>query len=79
MLTVRVQLDRQLNLDKIEGQSACPKCGFFNPIWLKQVRLRDAVICRGCKTTVHLEDTMASLPKVTTQLRRTMDHLRAGR
>ena len=36
----------------------CPRCGFYNPIFLKQARLRDVVICRGCKTNIQLDDQM---------------------
>lgn len=36
----------------------CPRCGFYNPATLRQVRIRAVVICRGCKSNVHLNDRM---------------------
>jgi len=36
----------------------CPGCGFFNEATLNQVRLRDVVICRGCKATLRLDARM---------------------
>jgi hypothetical protein len=46
------------DLDNYSFDVECPRCYFYNPLSLKQVRLRDAVICRGCKTTIKLEDHM---------------------
>ncbi len=45
-----------INLDKEEIDFECPSCGFFNNFFLKQARLRDVIICRGCKTNIHLDD-----------------------
>lgn len=45
-----------LGWHKIEIQ--CPGCGFYNEVFLKQVRHRDIIICRGCKANIHLDDQM---------------------
>ncbi len=47
-----------VNIDNFELEVDCPNCGFANPIWLRQARLRDAVICRGCKGNIQLDDGM---------------------
>ena len=47
-----------INLDKHTIEFECPKCGFYNPIFLKQARLRDVIICRGCKVNIQLDDQM---------------------
>ncbi|MHC4346742.1 MAG: hypothetical protein ACYSUP_18895, partial [Planctomycetota bacterium] len=41
----------------------CPRCHFVNPIWMKQARLRDTIICRGCKRNIYLDDSMNSVRK----------------
>ena len=53
----------QDNLDKIEVEVECPRCGFGNPVWLRQARLRDVVICRGCKANIQLDDGMNTVRK----------------
>src|SRR6266581_393430 len=47
-----------IDLDGHTIEVECPRWRFYNPITLKQVRLRDAIICRGCKVTIQLEDHM---------------------
>lgn len=53
----------------------CPRCGFFNPFSLKQARLRDVIICRGCKVNIHLDDQMNECRKAEEDVRRAMDGL----
>ena len=57
-------------------QVDCPQCGFANPIWLRQARLRDVVICRGCKANIQLDDTMNTVRKAYQSIRRSMRELR---
>lgn len=45
-------------IDGAEIDTTCPRCGFTNPVWLKQVRLRDVIVCRGCKANINLDDHM---------------------
>jgi len=58
-----------LNLDKHPIEVACPQCGFYNSVTLKQIRLRDAVICRGCKVTINFEDHMNETRELEEQLK----------
>lgn len=52
-----------LDLDTIEIELQCPECGFYNPILIKQARLRDVIICRGCKSNIRLDDQMNTVRK----------------
>jgi hypothetical protein len=45
-------------LDKYTIEFPCARCGFLNAIFFKQARLRDMVICRGCKSNIQLDDHM---------------------
>ena len=47
-----------IDLDKQSIEISCPRCGFYNPVFLRQVKLRDVVICRGCKVNIQLDDYM---------------------
>ena len=59
-----------INFDKYTIEFACPKCGFYNEIFFKQARLRDVVICRGCKVNIQLDDQMNECRKVARSVRR---------
>lgn len=39
----------------------CPRCNFLNSVTLRQVRLHDVVICRGCKSNMQLVDYMGTV------------------
>ena len=47
-----------INVDYHTLEFTCPHCGFFNSVTLKQIRLCDAIICRGCKDIIKFEDYM---------------------
>lgn len=64
-----------IDLDKHELDIQCPKCSFYNPVWLKQARLRDTVICRGCKSNIHLDDQMNETRKVVKSVNRALAEL----
>jgi hypothetical protein len=65
-----------MDIDKFEVEIDCPGCGFSNPIWLGQARLRDVVICRGCKANIQLEDSMNTVCKARRSIQRSMRELR---
>lgn len=46
------------NIDNEHIEFSCPECGFYNIIFFKQARLREVVICRGCKSNIYLDDQM---------------------
>lgn len=45
-------------LDKVEFDFQCPICSFYNSALVEQARLRDMIICRGCKSNIQLDDHM---------------------
>jgi len=64
-----------INFDKHEIEIQCPECSFYNPIWLKQARLRDVIICRGCKSNIQLDDQMNETRKAIKSIRRAIAEL----
>lgn len=52
-----------INLDKQLVSLQCPFCKFRNEVSLKQIRINDVVICRGCKANLQLHDHMRSTYK----------------
>jgi len=76
MFEIQIKLQGDIEPDRFEVEVECPCCGFFNPIWLKQARLRDVVICRGCKANIQLDDAMNSVRKARRSIRRQMKALR---
>jgi hypothetical protein len=76
MFNVSVTLEGDIRVDTFEVEVECSRCHFANPVWLKQARLRDVVICRGCKSNIQLDDSMNSVRKAHHSIRRAMDQLR---
>ena len=64
-----------INLDRIEIDTECPRCRFHNPVWLRQVRLRDVVICRGCKANIQLDDYLNTYRNAQRQLEKQLQEL----
>jgi hypothetical protein len=62
-----------INLDRHRIEVPCPSCDFHNPIILRQARLRDVIICRGCKANIHLDDQMNECKKALRSIRRAMN------
>jgi hypothetical protein len=62
-------------IDFAELDFPCPKCRFSNPFWIRQARLRDVIICRGCKCNIQLDDQMNSVRVAERNVRRAMDDL----
>ncbi len=75
MIKLEMNIEGDINLDKFEVEVDCPRCNFANPVWLRQARLRDVVICRGCKGNIQLDDSMNSVRKVSRSIRRAMQDL----
>jgi len=75
MFRIEARIEGGINLDKIEVKVNCPRCQFSNPIWLKQARLRDVIICRGCKANIQLDDSMNTVRKGIRSFHRALDQL----
>lgn len=65
-----------VDLDKISVDIPCPKCEFFNHMFLQQARLQDVIICRGCKRNIHLSDQMAESQKAIRSIQKAFDELK---
>jgi len=59
-----------ISLDRAALEVRCPRCRFENSIVYRQARLRDVIICRGCKANVRLDDHMNECRKARQQLNR---------
>lgn len=59
-------------IDNTPVSASCPVCEFYNTFTIKQARLRDMIICRGCKTNIQLDDHMNECRKVTRQIERAL-------
>lgn len=62
--------------DKATVEFPCPRCGFYNAIFVKQIRLRDVVICRGCKANIQMDDHMNENRNAARNIRRSLQRLR---
>lgn len=76
MFGIKVDLQSDLDLDAFEVEIECPRCSFTNPVWMKQARLRDVIICRGCKANLQLDDGMNSIRKARDNLQHQFNALR---
>lgn len=57
-----------LDLDRAEFEIECPRCNFATKIFYRDARLRDVLICRGCKANLQLDDHMNECRKVRKQI-----------
>ena len=75
MIGLRMSLTGVPDLDRFEVDAKCPRCGFHNSIWIRQARLRDVIICRGCKANIQLDDGMNTVRKGVRNIRRAFQSL----
>jgi hypothetical protein len=76
MFEIRMEMKGDVDPDKFEVEIECPRCSFLNPVSLKQARLRDVVICRGCKANMQLDDGMNTVRNARHNVQRQMGSLR---
>ena len=50
----------------------CHMCHFSTDVTFREVRLRSAIICRGCKATLQLEDYMCSMTNAQKSINRSL-------
>ena len=62
-------------IDDVEISTPCPLCNFENDFTIKQARLRDVIICRGCKANIQLDDQMNECRKATRSVEKTLQEL----
>lgn len=75
MLGLQIEMTGDFDIDSFEVEIDCPRCLFVNPMWIKQARVRDVIICRGCKSNIQLDDGMNSVRKARQDVRRAFDAL----
>ena len=63
------------NIDRIEFEVSCPRCRFFTKIFYRDARIREVLICRGCKANIQLDDHMNECRKVRNQFRAAIEAL----
>lgn len=64
-----------INIDLIEVDIDCPKCKFNNQIYLKNIRLKDVIICRGCKRNIQLNDHMNTFRKAKKEIEKQFNEI----
>ena len=65
-----------IDLDRFEFVVECPKCSFTTKIFYRDARLRDVLICRGCKANIQLDDHMNECRKARRQFNAAMQKLK---
>lgn len=65
-----------IDLDRFEFVVECPKCSFTTKIFYRDARLRDVLICRGCKANIQLDDHMNECRKARRQFNAAMQELK---
>ena len=63
MFDISFSVEGNFDIDGFEVEVNCPKCQFIAAVTFQQVRIRDVVICRGCKSNVQLDDQLNSVNK----------------
>lgn len=66
-----------INLDRFQFSVNCPRCGFSIDIFYRDARLRDVLICRGCKANIQLDDHMNECRKARRQVNSALQELEA--
>jgi len=64
-----------IDIGKIEVEVECPNCDFYNPVYLRQAKIKDVIICRGCKSNIQLKDHFHQVRKAERTLRKSFDEL----
>lgn len=64
-----------INLDRFEFEVMCPQCSFATKILYRDARLRDVLICRGCKASIQLDDGMNECRKAKRQINAAIQEL----
>ncbi len=60
------------DLDRHELDAECEQCGFWNEFTIKEARLDQVIICRGCKANIQLRDYMGTVKRSERNVRRAM-------
>lgn len=58
------------DLDHFRIDIECPNCRFTDKVSFRDARLRKILICRGCKSSIQLDDRMNQCRKARKQISR---------
>lgn len=64
-----------IDIDRFKFEVECPRCNFAATILYRDARLRDVLICRGCKANIQLDDHMNQCRKARKQFSSAMREL----
>ena len=60
------------DLDKHNLDAQCERCGFWNGFTIKEARIEQVIICRGCKANIQLRDCLGTVKRSERDVRRAM-------
>ena len=60
------------DIDGLSADLECPSCRFSNRFTIKQARIRDVLICRGCHVNVRLDDDGNTVRRTHSRVRRAL-------
>ncbi len=63
------------DLDRINFDVGCPKCGYPVEISLVDVRLESRIFCPNCKSQIQIRDAGGSAHAVSEQIQNAVDDL----
>ena len=64
-----------IDIDRFSFDVECSRCSFATKILYRDARLRDVLVCRGCKANIQLDDHMNECRKVRKQVASAMADL----
>ena len=65
----------QAQIEKQVIEFNCPECDFISQATIKQVKVQDVIICRGCKSNINLIDNLGSAKKAIHSITKAIDGL----
>lgn len=76
---LRVTVSRTFpELDRHSLEVPCPRCRLSTAVFLRQVRLGDVVVCRGCKANIRLVDHMGDYHRARRRINDAFNQMLAG-
>lgn len=67
-----------ISLDDLEIEAECPRCGFYNPLLIKDIAFETPVICRGCKTLIRPIDHMGEVQQARKKINKALQDLESA-
>lgn len=61
------------DLDQQAVNDQCHMCGFWNDFTIKEARLDQVIICRGCKANIQVRDYLGTVKRAERDVRRALE------